>query len=757
MLKNEKVLTNNGNIIKGTHLESYIFFDNATATNIQVYYSTNSLATTENPLYIYIYDGEGYGLRTITSSQTEQIASYNNPNAYGTDRYMIIYGNLDSLTYFRASQYPAGDLIGFLNEFSNLEEINLYSDKFSSVNLNNYKWNGKMKRITINDSDLTGDIGTMTGLENLEYLNINGTLNFGGDIANLDALTYLNVDAYPEYYTLNSDVTDWNFLPNLTYLRLWYGRSITGSMTNWQFNSSLTDLILYNLDSSSLGGYLTNWDFSQCSELRYFRLSFATANDQNITGALSGWTFHNDVELTQGFYFRYSYMTDIGIDLSNITDINAFWLYNHTQATNNIGDIELPDAPSLVTTSIQYCQKMGGDINDFHIPLYSTSITIHQVGTGGQLTGDVIEFFNNAPTGITSFNVYENYYMTGNISGLTLWDGLVSCNIRGNDITGTVSPSMTIPDSLVGFYVSSNDVVIDMSSTFDFKNVTSIYFNHISGFTGNFSNLVIPDVNYVSMQSNIFDIDVGNIPINWNIIRTLRMEQCTLNTTCDLTNYFSGSTSDIVYLYIHTADYTGDVTNWVMGDWGGYNVYSYCYLYNTDLYGDVGNWGSPLPRYFYIYGTDISGDIGNLDFTTNGSQWMALGPCGLTGDLSGVTLDYRARNFNVGSCTGITGADNWVDYVWLNRKNWTQTFYNNIQNIADSITGTVQLGDLGTYTGDKSDLTEAEINNLVLGNDYDGLGSNTPWTQGEKVYYMENATVNSGSSTKKYYCNDWVV
>jgi len=743
--------------MKGVHLESYILFDNPALTTINMIYSTNSLATPENPLYILIYDDYGYGLTTVTSSQTNNLAGYTRAGSSGTDRFLLMYGNLDSLTLLNNhnssdQNYISGDLKSFIDSVQNLEELTLYQDKFT-VNMDNFKWPNTMKTIDISySSNLVGDIGTMEGLENLEYLKLQRVDSFGGDIKSLDNLTYLDVDSYTTYYNMNSDLTEWNFVPNLTTLRLRYTYGIYGNMSGFTFNDDFYQLDIYNITNSNLEGDLTNWDFGNCASLNRLSMSFSYSYKSNITGDLSQWTF-NDNAVISSIYFRYADFTNIGLNLSNVTSLGSLSINTCNEATNEIGDILLPD--NTQSMIIQYANKLSGSINDFIIPSSMYSLLLNECNA---ITGDVIAVINNMNTGVTtSINIYGNNLLSGDISGLTMWEGLAGCNIRDNNIGGTLSPTTSpIPSTLTWLAPSQNPIVLDLSSTYDFKNITQAYLNHLSGITGDFSNIYAPKLTYLSLNNNTFNIDLGDLALPWNIIQTLRVDYID-SPTSDITNWFSGSTADIRTFYANESNFTGDISNWNMGNWSGNPGYStFFQAQGSGLSGNIGNWNSPIPRFFYIQDTAITGNITSLDFETNETQIIHIENSNMYSDLSGVTLDYRISYFYAYGCSGITGTDAFVDYVWLNRKNWLTTFRIDITTIGDTITGTYQLGDTGTYpTGSTSpeyawDLTEAELNNLVLGNDYDGGGSNTPWTQNEKRYYMLNAKVSSVSTTAKY-------
>lgn len=57
---------------------------------------------------------------------------------------------------------------------------------------------------------------------------------------------------------------------------------------------------------------------------------------------------------------------------------------------------------------------------------------------------------------------------------------------------------------------------------------------------------------------------------------------------------------------------------------------------------------------------------------------------------------------------------------------------------------------MGSYTGNMNDLTETQIDNLANGLDYMGNGSNTPWTDKEKIWFLVNCTNSSVDSSSRY-------
>ena len=750
MLVNDKVLINNGKILKGIHLESYIYTA-VNATSVNVYYSTNGVSE-RNPLYLYFYDDYGDILSTVTTDQTENFFRYTSSSS-SSYKYFMAYGNLDALTYVRFNYIEAsGDIKGFLDTVPSLEELETYGDNFST-SMSNYTWPANMKSIDITDSDMTGDIATMAGLDNLEKLHIDNA-NFGGDIKSLDKLTYLNVNAYYVRNCISSSIDEWNFFDKLTYAYLYFTEGVDGDMTNLSFSTGLTNLTMYKLNQPT--GNISNWDFSSCSSINTIFVEFSYTNASSITGSLSGWTLPDNRTMS-AFRVNYAGITDASIDLSNLTSITYFQLYNDTSASNEIGDIKLPNDVS--TIAIDYCYNIDGDISGFTFPRKTSSISIRY----SNVSGDIINEINGLDTGTTRYLYFSSNDMSGDISGLTLWEGLSSIDISDNDgINGNLSSSVTIPTTLNTAILSATNIVLDLTSTVDFQQVQRLYLSGISGVTGSFSNMTIDNVGYLYFGSNTFSSDIGDLPVNWDKIVEISMPQTT-SSNSDLTDWFpSGHTTTIHNLNIRNSTVTADITNWHTGNWGTSSTYTTLYFDgSSNITGSISNWGTAMPRTISIYNSGVGGDVGAIDFATNESMYMTMYNTSLSGDLSGVTLAYRAASFYINNCSSVTGTDSFIDYIWTNRKNWTGNLNVRMDNIGDSITGTYQLGDTGTYpTGTTNyawDLTEAELNNLVAGNDYDGNGTNTAWSQNEKRYYMLNAMVSSSSTQKRYKINSITV
>jgi len=742
MLRNEKILKNGDKIVKGVHLEAYLTYNPGLSTTYLTYGFDG--VSEEEPLYTLLYDSQGYTYTEETIDSAGKQIFYTNTNTSLT-KYFLTYGNTEALTYLYSNTNGVigGDLKGFINHHTNLNELDINATNMS-VNFDNFTWPKGMKKISFYlCPNISGEWDTMSNTDEVTRLDIART-PFSGPIHQFENLNFLSYDGWSAYDAIIDDASLWTFMPNLTYFYMRYQDNVTGNISGWTFNENFN---YFRTDEmSGVEGDITNWDFSNCGDFSLFILSFST--HYKVTGSLAGWTFPDNS--FGSMQLRYMGITSFGIDMSNTT-CTSFNITSLPYATNDMSDLIFPD----VTTSVYMYNTplVGGDVTDIYLP---PSMTTYQV----QITsvyGDVFAW--DIPTGITTFN-FSSHDITGDVSGLTLWEGLRSYTLGNNDgITGDLN--LTIPASFNGQFSFSqcSNVVLDLTSTFDFSGATNVNFQIISGVTGDFSNMILDSCTYLQLSSIGYVIpDFGDLSLNWDILSTVSIASNYTNTS-DITSWFpSGTSCNIKSLYANGWDgLTGDITDWEIGTFGTSTDYSQLNLQQTKIYGDIGNWGSPLPRYVLISETDISGDIGQMDFATNKTEYAYIQDTGLSGNLSGVTLDYRIRYFYADNSTGVTGTDEFVDYIWAARKSWIATFRINISNIADTITGTYQLGDLGTYGGHEWDLTEAEINNLVLGNDYDGGGSNTPWTKNEKRYYLTNAKESEFSTTDKYKVYEFIV
>jgi len=751
-----KILGNTGNIFRAQIVESFIQLNSP--YNNQLYITLSGM-TSANPFHVYYETPSGttkynydYDDNIIINFAATNETSY---------KKFYFSGNLNAVTglefnkivYYTSDLYH-GDLIKLMNQFPNLRSfkmnMNINNYNFSSFNqdISNAEFPVNLNTFHVGDATLSANINTINldNVSDLQLVNVlfTGSLNTGFTHLNklsLDYLNYLNGNINtilannPNLESLDIaqcvqiggnattlDVSNLNFI-NLNVENM---SNFIGNPSGWTFNTGLTSFILYN---QYLDGDITNWDFTN-THLNNFIIYGSQNNypvDSKLSGSLSGWTFPNTIQ-SFSIYFV-SGITSVPINYTGNTLLSSVTYYALNNVDQDINDFKFNNNIQGIQFYYFYGKgKLHGDIGTFVIPLSATSIT-----------------FNNAS-------------LTGDISLITLTSKLNYFDVSYNYLSGDVI-DMTIPNSLTGLNVNSNSgVTFTLSNTpyfsgktsgvFHTKNMNGLNVNNISGITGNLSNLII-DNTFSSLymySNNNFYCDLSKL--NISNIYNFNATNC-LNLYGDLSNWFTGTT------ICTSLDLSGDEQ--LSGDTGGWNLnnFDYFVIDYTNLSGQL-KWNNV--NHLQAASTKISSNIATDFNFSNGAYWVDLRSCqNLIGNLSGVTLKFSQVYFYINGCTGITGSDSFIDYLFINRKNFNgYSLSVGISNIGDSVTdGTRELGDTGTFplgTGGTGqwDLTESQVNFLVAGLDYTGIGSSTPWTQGQKVYWMENANISSINGNRRY-------
>ncbi len=727
MLRNEKFIGNNGKISKGIRLESFIYKND---TSYFVNLSASGL-TNSDPLSVYIYSDKSYSFTTRTSDFINNGFSLSDSTT--NNKYFLTYGNNDAVTRISSFTNVNGDLKGLLNNYINLEEIE-FSNVLFPVNLTDFQWPRNLKTIRLfNSPNITGDFGTFINLDNLQELYILN-INFSGEISKYINLNYLSISnqSYPN--SIVSDVFKWSFVSNLTYLSLVYINGVYGDLSNWLFNDNLVTFQLNIFSNRNIYGDISDWDISN-TKISTFNISYHTTTSNKVVGDMSYWELPSTLI---NMYLQNLNITSIPTDYSN-TNLNTLYIINCPDLSSSLNDITLRNG--MTQLYMMSSPLLEGNLNTYTFP---STLQLLNFTNNSKIIGDVISL--DYLTNITNFTFNNLSSLSGNISGVTFWTGLTTYVLQGcTGVTGTFT-STTIPNSLITLNLNNTKIILDLNSSFDFNLIQVLNLQNISGITGSFSNMVIDNVQTLDLGQNSFDNDLSELNINWNKIISLYFNNN--NNYSDISNWFpSGSTTAYSWIRIDNTNITGNVSNWYFSD---FQNFSYLYLNNTNLYGDLSNNNTVLPYLVLISYTDISGDVGKFDYINRNNQILWASNTGLYGNLSGVTLNFGFNSFDVNSCTGITNIEYFMNYLFINRKNWTNNFTVDIRNVGETISGTYELGDLGTYGGHEWDLTEAQINNLVNGIDYDGNGTNTPWTTLQKYYYQKEARVSSSSTQAEY-------
>jgi hypothetical protein len=756
MLINDGRILANGtggtlNIFRAQVIDSYIQI-NSPSNNSIIF--TLSGVSANNPLNIYY--------KTLASTIKNAYASngYNSQYFLGTgeNSYKPFYfsGNLNALIniefynqFFYSSTY-VGDLVKLINQFPNLRSFilnhisnNYYNYSTFNQDISNTEFPLNLSTFHIADSTLSGNINTITNFNNVSDLELisaqfTGSLNSGFthlSKLSLISLNYLNgnlntiITNNPNLNRINIsdviqlsgnastlDVSKLNYM----YLYLWNMPQIIGNVDNWTFNTGLTSLQLYD---RYIDGDMTNWNFTNTkldSLLIYGNQNNFPFNSK-LYGNLSGWTFPSTLQSFQLYFI--SGITSIPLNYTGCTNFSSITIYAIPNINQSINDFKFNNNIQTIyfyNNSVK--SKLHGNISTFIIPPSATTI------------------------------VFLNASITGNISLILFNTKITLLELNNNYLNGDII-NMTIPDSLTDFSVAGNSgVTLNLSSTpytsgktagvFHTKNINQFNISNISGITGNLSNLVIDNTIYsfyIYGNSN-FHCDLLNLDISK--IQYFNATNCP-NLFGDLSNWLTGTTLVSQLDLSQDGSLSGSTTNW------NANIPT-LKIENTNLGGKL-----KINNVYWLsaYNTHITSNIAT-DFNFSGQgYWVDLNGCiNLTGNLSGVTLCHSQYIFYINGCTGILGSNAFINYLFLNKKNWTSNYLGiDIANIGDSVTGATETsGSTGTWSGNIMDLSETQVNNLAAGLDYTGLGSNTPWDSKQKIWWMKYAQISSTNPSLRY-------
>jgi hypothetical protein len=759
LINDGRILKNSSTMFKAQVVNSYVQLN---SPNFNQLYFTLSGATSSNPFYIYYKTPSGTTKYTYTyDGYLTLYIPATNESSY-KDFYFS--GNLNALTtlefsnqYYYSGALYHGDLINLMNQFPNLNLFkmnfngnNYYDYSIFNQDITNTEFPVNINTFHIADSTLSGNINTITNfnkVSDLELVKTSFTGNLGSGFTNLSKLildylpylngslnnifanspniNYLSLNASPNI-SANASTLDVSKL-NYMYLYMISMPNIIGNVSGWTFSTGLTTFDLYN--SPYMNGNISNWDFSgtKLSEFLLYGNQGYLQSTLQFYGNLSGWTLPNTINNFQ-IYFCMG-ITSIPTNYSGYTNLMYMTMYALNNLDQNINDFKFNKNLNQIAFINYYGRsKLHGSISTFVLPLSATTLTINYAN----LTGDITQLI--LPPKMQYLDLSSNF-LTGDVINMTIPVSLLSLNIGSNSgVTFTLSSTPYYSGKTAGVFHTNNMNQIDVG--------------YISGITGNLSNLII-------------DNQISNMYLYSNY-----------NFYCDL----SKLNIDKVYYFNATGcvNLHGDLSNWLTGSSTHYEItISNCFL----LSGDTSGWNVNNVDLMRIDGTNLSGQLkmtnpynlhanntkisSNIatDFNfANRAYQIELYYCPyLTGNLSGVTLCNSQNTFYIYGCTGITGSNSFINYLFIHRKNFTYYYLDiAMSGLGDSVTGgTKQLGDTGTFpvgTGGTGqwNLTEAQVDYLVAGLDYTGTGSSISWTQGEKVYWMENAKISSTNLNNRY-------
>jgi len=735
MLRNDNSILKNGEkIFKSQVLDSYL--SQSSCFNVQIEMTTTGLSASD-PLYAYFETPTAVLKTCYTTDLTNQNITFaTTGNACVKNVYFC--GNLQSvdcvgLCNSSLDAMWTGDFIGSINQFPNVQGVD-YSHR--EVDFNNDISNTSVPRtletLRIYDRGIQGNLNTVENIENVKnwylyYAQFTGTFH---DIDFKDTLTDVCFRYNPSALVADINTLINNNNSTLSTICMYQAQGVTmcadtldiSTVTDFDvyapytnvkgtfvsspvFNTGLTR---FQLTSCCVSGDLTNWDFSD-TELYAFCLYNQYGNYGDYCGSLSGWTLPATL---QNFSLNYAY---------NVTDVPSDWCGN---------------TPDFRYLSLQNLPALSGNVETWSFPSTLYQIQLYQT----ELSGNIENF--DFPSCLVTYQLRFNNF-TGNLANIVPPTGTTQFYLEGNCLTGNVACLSIYPNTN---YINLNcnpDVYLDLSVPMDTCNVYSLNVANTSGVTGSFNNLTLDNLqylcmNYTPIESDLNELDISNL-------RHLYVNFSSLSQ--DVTPLFSANTSNLCTLCLgYNSNLSGDTTNWQLD--------STCRL-SMEYTALTGRFCHACPYCLSATNTAISSCIDtDLDFSVRGYNISLDNTC-LQGCLSGTSLYYpNVYSFAIGNNPNLYGANDFTNELFANRGNFARSYVTlSYYSLGDFVTGaTESLGDLGTYAGDPSgmDLTEAQVNNLVAGIDYDGGGSNTPWTPRNKIWWMKNACVSSISTTRRY-------
>ena len=660
-------------------------------------------------------------------------------------------------------------------DFSNTSLYTCYMYYIPQVsqNFNNFNFGSNIQNIFIYLSQITGNIETYVMPPRLYALGVQSSKLTG----NFSAITFNNVisQLYLDDNLLTGNITGTVIPSTLQFLDL--SRN-TGLTVNFK-STPYVDAVLNRMARLNSNGN-TDSSFATGSGFSDYVYSIAVQSDGKILAG--GWftTFDGNTvnyitRLNSNGSLDTGFATGGGFDsvVNSIVvqsdgkiliggDFNTYSgnTANKIIRLNSNGSI---DTSFLIDTGFDFyvssiaVQSDGKILVGGSFTTYDGNYPSHivRLNSGGSIdTGFVTgNGFNSDVSSIVVqsngkilvggyFTIYDNAtikYITRLNSGGSVDTGFVKSGDFDNSVNSIAIQSGDSKILVGGSFMINNG---ETTGVFHTKNLYYLYLGNISGITGNLSNLVFDtNIDYLAIYGTNTNCDLSKL--NSKKIRQLSAYGCP-NIYGDLTNWLTGTTLFTFFDIRYNPLLSGNTTGWNV------NGIDYLHLNATNLTGVL--------KHNNIYYMDadsihISSNIEtDLNFS-NRAVSVRLSYCdSIVGNLSGVTLNMGIYEFRINGSPNIYGSNAFIDYIFINKKNFNYGYTQfNIQNIGDTVTGATEtLGSLGTWTGDPNDLNEGQANNLALGIDYTGSGTNTPWDSKNKIYWVLNARVSSVNLNKRY-------
>ena len=738
MLYNEGILKNGENVFKAQVVDSYLNTNAAAYNTVTIYVSG---ATISNPVKVY------YRHQTGTTKSVFWYANsiYNAETRENSVKKYLFSGNLESIFeinlynyyYYDNYQYSddnyfGGNFLKFIYQFPNLQKLTFQTESRFNEDISNIKLPSNFNSITLQDYYISGDITTIENFNKIKELNLT-YCQLSGVLSDLPSTDYTRISVSSLGY-LGADMGSIiNNNPNLKYFSvsecsLWSGNAslmdvsnltyinfsthnntdFIGDCTNWTFNTGLTT---FNWNNGYVDGDITNWDFSDTNMTGFYIYNRWNGWEyaEIIHGSMSGWTLP-----------------------STLSSFSLYYVSGITSIPNNFGNTQVQSIQS------SNCLNIENDINDF---IFSTGLTSfyfdnYYASGKGKLCGNFETF--QYPSGVTSLNLRNNS-ITGNLSNITLSPDLFYAYLDNNLLVGDLT-DLIITEALYLLGLGrSSGITATFDSPYDIERVQALYLNNIQEISGDLSNLIFTNLGtFETDNTDMSNCDISNFDLS--NIYYVKMQYCSLDA--NISNWFSGSTTTYSLDISSNPNLSGDTSNWNVDSIRTLNI-QYTKLSGALKHNDI---------YQLMAGdTEISSDIEtDLDFSS--SNYVDISGTNVHGHLSGVTLGSGQYVFYCYDNPNVYGSNEFADYVFINRRYFNYYYMNiSIANIGDTINGIAETsGNTGTYTGEFWDLTEAQVNDLADGNDWDGNGTNTPWTSKEKIFWFRNAQVSSTNSNLRY-------
>lgn len=405
---------------------------------------------------------------------------------------------------------------------------------------------------------------------------------------------------------------------------------------------------------------------------------------------------------------------------------------------------------------------ISGKLSDVNINYHASYISIY----GDFEIGDISGIIKNGCTKLTTLAIYPTR------SGMTLpyafdnWeipDSLSTLNIRGLTSNSIINFNFK---NLSSINIANCNLIIDLSNNTSFETIAkkaiNLFISYIDGrltvplskCTGQFVGigLFTNSTNNYSYgdASSAINNSSGNICIDGalkdnniygNLSATnrfttgwfwLKRTNLTSDEVATRTFLSKANLVNLQYLPNFTGDISGASFTKISNPYIGIFICNMDNLFANIVSFSYGTWYYSLYTSVELsYNPHFTGNLGDLTLWANKSI-INLSYCGYTDVPRFIRKIFTNRNVCLKAAGGMT----------------TIAVQGNIDN--PSLTGSYQQPNLGTYRGTPNNLTEAQIDNLATGFDHTGTGTNTPWTDKEKIWFMENCKNSSTDNSLRY-------